>query len=292
VNRIKNVTEESESTSRGIGDAWSSMRGLLQSYSTQGIKEILGKAGLPVFKIQYDGTYKGSLLDEADKLVMALDTESRGRVVLGCVEEVVALERNKATRMSKRELQPDNQILNCLEKVLARIGFGLSGDTVFPISLQLDIETASLPTEVNKAIAEALHRYRDGRFAGAVTSICGAVDQITERAFSTKALGNHKDTSYQERISRSFAALEGEYCRPLKQTKLPSGDVKLIWENHRKSVAQAGYVLAALRREFSDAHGQQNAPREFVQKSLDCAVFVLRSFCGILNQTSEHLPVE
>jgi hypothetical protein len=289
---MKNPTDESEPTPRCIGDAWSSVRGLLQSYPTQGIKEILGKAGLPVFKIQYDGTHKGPLLDEADKLVRGLDAGARDRFVLGCVEEIVALEHNKAARMSERELQPDNQIIECLERVLARAGFGLSGDAVFPLGLQLDIETASLPTEVNKAIAEALHRYRDGRFAGAVTSICGAVDQITERVFSTKALGNHKDASYQERISRSFAALEGEYCRPLKQTKHPSGDVKLIWENHRKSVAQAGYVLAALRREFSDAHGQQNAPREFVQKSLDCAVFILRSFCGILNQTSEHLPVE
>jgi hypothetical protein len=289
---MKNVTNEGEPTSRCIGDAWSSVRGLLQSYSTQGIKEILGKAGLPIFKTQYDGTHKGPLLDEVDKLVRDLDAGSRDRCVLGCVEEVVALERDKAGRMTSRELQPDNQILECLERVLARAGFGLSGDAVFPLGLQLDIETASLPKEVNKAIAEALHRYRDGRFAGAVTSICGAVDQITERVFSTKAIGNHKDAPYQERISRAFAAFEDEYCRPLKQSKLPPGEVKLIWENHRKSVAQAGYVLAAFRREFSDAHGQQNAPHEFVQKSLDCAVFILRSFCGILNETSEQLPAE
>jgi hypothetical protein len=40
-------------------------------------------------------------------------------------------------------------------------------------------------------------------------------------------------------------------------------------------------VLGAFRREYSDAHGGQSAPAEFVQKSLDCAVFILRSFTGV-----------
>src|SRR5207237_316527 len=137
----------------------------------------------------------------ADKLVRDLDADSRDRFVLGCIEEAVVLERSKATRLAERGLQPDDQVLESLEKVLARVGFGLSGDTVFPLSLQLDLEASSLPTEVNEAITEALHRYRDGRFAGAVTSICGAVDQVTERVFSAKSLGDHKASPLQERVS-------------------------------------------------------------------------------------------
>src|SRR5262245_46456649 len=38
-----------------IGDCWSSIRGLLEAHSTKTIKEILGKAGLPIFKIEYSG---------------------------------------------------------------------------------------------------------------------------------------------------------------------------------------------------------------------------------------------
>jgi hypothetical protein len=275
--------KEDGPTSQRIGDAWSSVRGFLYSSSTQGIKAILGKAGLPIFKIQYDGTVKGPLLDEADKLVRNLEADSRDRFVLGCIEEVVALERSSATRMAERGLQPDNQILGALERVLARIGFGLSGDAVLPLSLQLDIEAASLPTEASGAISEALRRYRDGRFAGAITSICGTVDQLTQRAFAAKGIVDPKPASYQARISKSFAALEAEYCGPLKRSGVPGNEVKLIWENHKKSVSQAAYVLGAFRRVYSDAHGQQNAPREFVQKSLDCAIFILRSFCGILS---------
>ncbi len=274
---------QSESTSQRIGSTWSSLRGLLQqAYSTQTIKGVLGKAGLPIFKIQYSGTHKGPFLDEADALVRALDDDSMDRFVVGCIEEVVTLEQGKAAEMSKQGLEPDMLTLGNLEKVLARVGYGLSGRDVFPLSLQLDLEAASLPMEISEAIAEALRRYRDGRFAGAVTSICGAVDKVTERVFSAKAVGDHKGAAYQERVSKSFAALEAEYCSPLLQSGAPPAEVKLIWENHKKSVGQAAYVLGAFRREYSDAHGQQNAPREFVQKSLDCAVFILRSFGGIL----------
>ena len=88
---MKNILDEYESTPRRIGNAWSSLRGFLQSCSTQGIKEILGKASLPTFKILYDDTFKDPFLDEADKLVRALDADSRDRFVIGCIEEVVTL---------------------------------------------------------------------------------------------------------------------------------------------------------------------------------------------------------
>jgi len=275
------ITDENSLASRRIGDAWSGVRGLLPSYSTQGIKEILNSAGLPLFKVQDAGTYKGPILDEADKLIRDLDDLSRDRVVMGCIEEIVVFEQRKSARLSEQKLPPDNQNLESLERMLARVGYGLSGRSVFPLSLKLDIDTVSLPQEISEAIAEALRRYRDGRFAGAVTSICGAVDQVTERVFAAKSLGDHKAAAYQERISKSFAASEAEYCEPLQRSGVRPEEVKLIWENHKKSISQAAYVLAAFRREYSDAHGQQNAPTEFVQKSLDCAIYILRSFSGL-----------
>ncbi len=281
--QIENIMSENELTSRRIGNAWSSVRGILeQEYSTKIIKGIVGKAGLPLFKIQYDGTHKGPFLDEADKLVRALEADVRDSLVVGCIEEIINFEHSKAFKISKHGLSPDNQILEGLGKVLARAGYGLNGSTIFPLNLQLDIELTSLPKEVSDAIVEALRRYRDGRFAGSVTSICGAVDQITERVFLSKTLGDHKAASFQERISKSFAASEAEYCNPLQLSGVSVTEVRQIWENHKKSVSQSAYVLGAFRRLYSDAHGQQNAPRELVQKSLDCAVFILRSFSGIL----------
>ncbi len=283
VERYSVNTDKNESTLRPIGDAWSSVRGLLQqAYSTKIIKGILGKAGLQTIEIQYDGTYVEPLLAEADKLFRAWNPDSRNRFVIGCIEEVVAFESNRAAKMSGQRFEPDNQILRDLEKVLARVGYGLSGSDVFPLALQLDVEAASLPGEVGEAIAEALRRYRDGGFAGAITSICGAVDKITEEVFSAKCLGDSKEAKYQERVSKAFGTFETQYRSSLEKSGTSANEIKLIWDNHKKAVSNAAYVLAAFRREHSDAHGQQKSPKEFVQKSMDCAVFILRSFCSVL----------
>lgn len=266
---------------RRIGDCWNSIRGVLEAYSTKTIKEILGKAGLPVFKIEYSGTHKGPVLDGADGSVRMLDDDARDRLVIACVEEIVSIENTKNSNLTKAGQPPDTKTLRDLERTLSRVGFGISGTDVFPLGLQLDLETASLPPEVGEAIAEALRRYRDGKFAGAITSVCGAVDQITEKLFLVKKLGDSKEASFQERVSKAFATLETAYCEPLKAKGVTANEVKLVWENHKKAVSQAAYVLGAFRREYSDAHGAQNAPAEFVQKSLDCAVFILRSFSGV-----------
>ena len=71
--------------------------------------------------------------------------------------------------------------------------------------------------------------------------------------------------------------MKNEYVLPLVSTRLPEEEVERLWNNHRKSVSQAAYVLGSFRREYSDAHGVQDAPPKLIQKTLDCAVFIIRS---------------
>ncbi len=112
--------------SRPIGDAWSGLRGLLQeAYSTKVIKGILGKAGLPISSIQYTGTYKGPVLDEADKLVSSLDENTKDQLIIGCIQEILALERIKAASLSNHGADPDDQTVKELRIVLARFGHDL-----------------------------------------------------------------------------------------------------------------------------------------------------------------------
>jgi len=263
---------------RRIGDCWSSVRGLLEYHSTKTIKEFLGKAGLPVYKIEDSGTWKGPLLDAADSMMRTFDDDTKDRIARGCIEELISCERRKSEIAAKQDKKTDTIYFQEIERVLARVGYGISGNDVFPLSLQLDLEMAALPADVSEAIAEALRRYRDGKYAGAITCACGAVDQTTERLFLENSLGDHKEASYQERVSKAFATKEDQYCAPLRAKGLPPNEVKQIWENHKKAISQSAYVLGAFRREYSDVHGGQSAPVEFVQKSLDCAVFILRSF--------------
>jgi hypothetical protein len=117
----------SQPRSRPIGEVWSGLRGVLQqAYSTQVIKGILGKAGLPISEIEYTGTYKGPVLDEADRLVSAMDDQARDRFAVGCVREVVAFERARAANLSRLGAEPDSLALRDLRQVLARFGCRLS----------------------------------------------------------------------------------------------------------------------------------------------------------------------
>jgi hypothetical protein len=118
--------DRSEVAASSIGNAWSGLRGILQVYSTQTIKVILGKAGLPIARIEYRGTYKGPVLDGADKLVSLMTDAERDRFAVGCVQEIVAFEREKAANLAKIGVEPDGQVLRSLRQVLARFGHDLT----------------------------------------------------------------------------------------------------------------------------------------------------------------------
>ncbi len=131
-------------------------------------------------------------------------------------------------------------------------------------------------------LAKCIRRYRDGDFDGAITSVCGVIDQLTESVYDTSSLGDHKKNSYQQRAVRSFFALEDEFRRPFDQTEINTDETNRIWENHRGAVNQSAYVLGAFRREYADVHGVKDAPPELVQRALDCAVFLVRTISGLM----------
>lgn len=255
-----------------IGDAWGSIRGVIrESFSFSQIKDLVGEAGLPIHKLSHlkqsgsGYTSKGELMDGVDGLFNSLDEDARDRFVVASVEGL---------------LKQRGSFLEELRTTLGRVGWGVTPDGVYPLRLQIELETLKVGNGIQEGIAKTLRRYRDGDFDGAVTSICGVVDAITESVYSQKSLGNHRTDAYQEKVAKAFRALEGEYKNPLNS--LGNAEKNIIWENHYKAVNQAGYVLGAFRREYSDVHGVQNAAPQLVQRAIDCAVFIVRSIAGLL----------
>ncbi len=252
-----------------LGDTWGSVRGVIrESFSFAQIKDLCGAAGLPVHRLAHlqqragGGASKGQLMDAIDGLFNELTLDDQGRFVTATITQVLR------DRPASRET---------LEEVLSRVGWGISGEEVHPLALQIDLEAAELPAAVRVGLANCLRRYRDGDTSGAITAICGVVDTLTEEAYARHNLGDHHSDSYQQRASRSFNALETAFKQPLENAGMNPVGVNRLWQNHRGAVNQAAYVLGSFRREFSDAHGVQNAPRKLVQKALDCAVFIVRS---------------
>lgn len=255
-----------------VGDAWGSIRGIIrESLSFAQIKDLVGESGLPIHKLAHlqqkskGGASKGQLMDGIDGLFNELDEDGRNRFVASCVEGL---------------LKRDDSLLEELQTTLGRVGWGVTNQGVYPLRLQIELETFALDQRLQEGIAKTLRRYRDGDFDGAVTAICGLVDSLTEKVYSQKSLGDHRTASYQERVSRAFKAFENEFQAPLYS--LAGEKRNLIFNNHHGSINQAAYVLGAFRREFSDVHGVQSAAPELVQRAIDCAVFIVRSIGSML----------
>lgn len=100
--------------------------------------------------------------------------------------------------------------------------------------------------------------------------------------YAAHTLGDHGADGYQERVSKSFRALESRYRHGLSAEGVDRVEIDRLWNNQRSAVNGAAYVLGSFRRQFSDVHGGQQVAPVFVQHALDCAVFTLRSLAPLL----------
>lgn len=253
---------------------WSLLRGFIRNnFSFAEIKDLVGSAGLPIHELSHlqqrfrGGASKGQLMDGIDGLFLDLSDLEKKRFVSYCIEEILSLKPD-----SKEEL----------EALLERVGWGISENEPYPIEIQIDFDTTDFPDEVKEEVKKCLKRFRNGDVTGAMTSICGAVDSLTAQVYNDYNLGNHRRDSYQPRVVNSVDVFESNYKEPLLDTRISEEDANLMWHNHRQAVNQAGYVLASLRREFSDVHGEQESNPILVQRALDCAVFIIRSITSLL----------
>ena len=173
---------------------WAVIRGLIRdSFSFSEIKDITGAASLPIYKLShlqqksFGGASKGQLLDEIDGLYNGLTIEEKHVFLIKLLEIYLA----------KR---PEKE--GYIEDALKIIGWGITRGTPYPLELQIDIEISRLPKGIQLDLEKSIKRYRDGDPSGAITSVCGAVDILTEDIYSKNNLGDHKSASYHERISK------------------------------------------------------------------------------------------
>ena len=179
-----------------IGDTWGSIRGVLRNAcSFAEIKDVVGAAGLPVFKLAHlqqkfsGGASKGQLMDAIDGLVNDMVDEDRDRFVVSCITEIININRNYSEE---------------LETVLNRVGWGISDSDLYPLRLQIDLDAFSFSEKIHLGVKNCLRRYKDGDYSGSISAICGVVDSLTEGIYEEYNLENHKLQKYQQRISKSF----------------------------------------------------------------------------------------
>ena len=254
-----------------VRKAWPAIRSILPEYFTfTNIKNIVAAAGLDIQKLAHlqqragSSVSKGNLIDGIEKILFELEGEKQSRIITYCISEMI---------------QSNSRCQERLEELLYRFGWGILDGEPYPIELQVNIETEVVPEPIQKGLAKALKRYRDGDMSGCVTTVCGLLDTITEQIYDENNLGNHKDHSYHERISKAYNTLEEKFKDIFRDNNFEDSEIIQVWQNQRKAVSQSAHVLGSYRRNISDVHGDKDVDPKIVQLVLDNAIFVIRAFC-------------
>lgn len=251
-----------------LSEVWSVLREPLTStLSFAQMKEVAGAAGLPTVKLGHlrqatsssgPGTSKAGLADALDGLFNELSPDSQDRVTGHLIAELVA--------------RTEDDGIERLEELLERAGWHLVGGEPAPLTLNAPPPVAPLPPAVREAIGKSARRYRDGDFDGAITSIVGVVDIMTEEIYTASGLPDHKRVSYHQRAVTAHKQLESAFRTRL--SGMPPKEQDLSWEGQKRAVNGAAELLAAFRRNYSDAHGASTADPRLVQDALQAALFL------------------
>ena len=256
-----------------LSQLWGPVRAALSEFSASEIRTLIGASGVAVDNVtslipadQRTSSYKQPFLQAADCWMSRQDDERRARIIARCVEEMIR---------AKPSCQPR------LEEVLMPQGWGVTAGHLVALHLQVTVEVADLPEAVRKGLMDAIARYRVGDTDGALTSICGSVDSLTETIYAANpSLGDHQKEKYQERVAKAFADLENGFVAGLVASGCPADEASLIWKNLRGSVNHAAFVLSRFRSRYADVHGTHDSPAVLVQAALDCATYIIRSIVG------------
>ena len=251
----------------GLGQVWSVLREPLTSLSFASMKEVAAASGLPTVQLSElrqtssggRGASKSELADAIDALFNKLDPHAQDRAAGHLIHEL--LERS-TTETRER-----------LEELLERVGWHVVAGEPAPLTLRLDASVEVPPEVVTKAIAKSIRRFRDRDFDGAITSIVGVIDTLTEDIYDRAGLAGHKKTSYQQRAITAHKQLESAFRGRLVGMSLP--EAELTWAGRQRSVNGAADVLGAYRRNFADAHGSGSANPKLVQDALESALFLV-----------------
>jgi hypothetical protein len=251
----------------GLGAVWSVLREPLTSLSFSQMKEAAAASGLPTATLSHlrqtsaGGRFasKAELADAIDDLFNELDGPRQNRAAVHMVSEL--LRRSSAENRER------------LEELLERVGWHLVAGEPVPLDLRLDLPLDTMADPVRDAVVKAIRRYRDRDFDGAMTSIVGIIDTITESIYSANGLPGHATSSYQQRAITARRTLEPRFRASL--AGMDASEADLAWKGQQRAVNGSADVLGAFRRNYSDVHGASSADPGLVQTALHSALFLV-----------------
>lgn len=252
---------------------WSVARGLLQQhFSFNDMKKICGFVGLPIEQLNYlsqrqgeKARYntKGELSDGLDRLFNELSSEEeKDRAVVFLFQEMV----------DKFQLNQD--FLDETKKYVGRFGWTINGNQLAPLELIIPIQMSAIPDEFQDRIDKLLERYRSGDLNGAITTLAGMIDDLTEMIWKEHENLNHQNhaqAGFDKKVTGAFDKLRDGLTLTLGESH---PDTKEIVSSMNGAVAQSAKALQKLRRSFSDTHGERQTGDYLVKQTLAITLFL------------------
>ncbi|MDE2759485.1 MAG: hypothetical protein OXH90_04190 [Paracoccaceae bacterium] len=259
-----------------LNQAWGAIRGVLNDFSFNRIKDIAGKAGLDITLLshlqQELNSTKGQLLSELDRMIgeLKLDDEVNTR---SFEDRNYYLKRIAEIMI---EEWPDQE--KKLEEYLGKLGWQFIGGNLFPIELLNKKELEDLPESAHKDLGKALDRLWVGDLDGAMTAACGAVDSTVNTIIEEKGIHITKSDGFQNKYKK---ALDSKGTMEKLNNELidlgwKEEDANNLVHNLQGSLKQGAYVMQSLRSRMGDTHGSKDVLKPIVYDSIKWSSLMLR----------------
>ena len=248
---------------------WRALRPIVkEGFTFNETKDFVAAAALPVEKLSHlqqrslpaKGASKGELLDAVDGLIGQESDPTRA------IQNLISV-------ILEQKVHLQSRISDCVK----RFGWTIVDEQLRSADFQVDGAVVDFSEEVRSLLKNAYKRFGEGDYSGAMTAVCSALDNVTNHLYRIHSLGNPHDDSYQQRVSRSFAVLEGSYRNRFNQITDDDSEVNRLWQNYRGAINQAAYVMGGFRRNASDVHGVSDCPPEVIRHAIDCGTYIIRS---------------
>jgi hypothetical protein len=264
--------------SNDIDFAWNAVAPILEKFKFDDIKTIVGLAGFDRSLIEHftQNVWNGEnnitnlqLISKIGCNFFKFTSEKKQHFLNIVIEEI----------LSDRYSSYSNDILEeRLQYCLNRLGWQVIDYKALPIEILDSSDLNELDSSVRNDLIKAATKFRDGDLSGAISSACAAVDSLTAKVYQAKNLGDHKNTSFQERCNKSlkqvgvFEALD----KQLSEIAWKEGNISQFKNNLQQSLNQAAFVMQSLRSEMSDAHGTKPVIKPLVFDSIKWAQIIIR----------------
>ncbi len=234
------------------------------AFSTGVIARVARSAGLDISSVTgTDLNRRAPILGAMEKSFRTLDSERQGIALTVLANALFASEG--AGKKTQEAL------------TVHRLAFVNGGFSRLDVLDPREVEF--LPKSASSELATAIERLHRKDATGALTSACGAVDNLMQAIYEKYGLGDPGKVGFAAKVGTACDRLRvwETTIDELKRLGWSEGDAEQAATHLKRATSAAAEALQLFRRRMSDAHGQKPAESKTVYECIKLA----SAICGL-----------